>query len=1359
MKKIIAYIFILLYHQSWSQHSIYNFTNYTTKNGLASNTTYAIHKDRDGFMWFGTDDGLTKFDGQNFKVFRHKDSDPRSIGRGSVAAITEDNHGNLWVGICTTLSLYDRSQNQFTNIDFTPYGWIRSLCSDSRGNLWVGTYTGLYYLDTRTKQIRGYRKNEKDVDALSSDVILCLFEDSKKRIWVGSNAGLHRLKEDRKGFIRFEHNPKNPTSISSSIVRSIAEGTNGEFWFGTDEGLNLLQDDNRFLSYQHHPNNPNTLSNNKIYKIIFDKDGMLWVGTDDGANVFDTHTKKAFRIANTIAKNQYYQNDFVGHSVREIYIDHNGLYWLSTLQGGINKYDANLAFFNHKSYNPFDARGLSARSITSFAEMPNGKIYIGTDGGGLNLYDKKTGLIEHILFNKLIPSKIVGALEVLGNKLIIGTYGDGMYILDTENKQVKYIKIRANQGSDVPVNCLKVDKQGNIWIGTNGEGVFIYETSTQKLHSIRDLYQSTSKVYNFLTNGYTTTLEEDAQGNMWIGTNGAGCAIYNPKNHKIEILNHATSNLALDRILSIYCDTRGKVWMGVFGVGLCTFDFQQRKFIQYGEAQLLSNDIVYKILEDEENNLWVSTNQGISKFDPRKKTFKNYNYHNGVQQSTFNMGAGIKTQSGEIYFGGLDGFNYFIPSTLNINNKTPKLILTDLKIGNKSVIPSENAEIDKPIAVADKITLSYKQNFSLDFVALNYTSPQESQYSYILEGFDKEWNKVGSVTNAVYTNLDPGKYLFRLKAQSEDGSWHTPEKVIEVNVLPPLWKTPIAYFIYFYIIFFTLWYLRKRGIQKLKNEFELEKERTENERRIELEKLKIKFLTNLSHELKTPLTLVLNPVESLLVNEQSEKKIQTLNLINRNAKRLLNLVNQLLDFRRIEDNELKLHLSEGDMIEVAKDIFESFKYLSESKHIQLDFESATKSYYCDFDKDKIERILLNLLSNALKFTDPNGSVYFHVEIVTEGSGIKFIVGDTGSGFSKEMYEKIFDRFFQIPTNESTLNQGSGIGLSITKEFVKLHGGNIEVDSEEGMGSTFTVFLPLKEKNSTPQQETFIQQHEEFSEEECAIDIQDTASEKFEKPAILLIDDSEDIRFYLKENLSDKYKIIEASDGKQGWQKALSAHPLLIVSDVNMPKMDGISLLQKIRNDNRTKHIPVILLTVLAEEKDQLNGLSLGANDYLVKPFSFNLLDVKIGNLLKTNQTFRETYSKHINVETPEVQVESQDEKFLLEVTRHIEENMLQTNLSVEEVSKMMNMSRSTFYIRILALTGETPVEYIRSMRLKKAAYLLEKSDLRIADISFEVGFSNTNYFARAFKTKYQITPTEYIRLKRKTDILVEKTEI
>jgi DNA-binding response OmpR family regulator len=515
---------------------------------------------------------------------------------------------------------------------------------------------------------------------------------------------------------------------------------------------------------------------------------------------------------------------------------------------------------------------------------------------------------------------------------------------------------------------------------------------------------------------------------------------------------------------------------------------------------------------------------------------------------------------------------------------------------------------------------------------------------------------------------------------------------------------------------------------------------------MELEQLKIKFLTNLSHELKTPLTLILNPIENLLFKEKNSEKVDTLNLINRNAKRLLNIVNQLLDFRKIEENELKLNTSEGDLVAVAKEIFDSFKYISDRKHIHLDFYSSLIEFHTIFDKDKVERILLNLLSNAIKFTNENGKVYFHIQPDAE-YGIKLIVGDTGIGLPAEKLEKIFDRFYQVNNQDNILNQGSGIGLSITQEFVKLHGGTINVESIEGRGSIFTVVIPLLEIKQIESNELLMPMEEEINQpaikEQAFIE-----PSKIEKPIVLLVDDSEDIRIYLRESLKDQYRIVEASDGMKGWQKALSSHPEIIVSDISMPNMDGISLVKKLKNDNRTKHIPVILLTVLAEEIDQLKGLQIGANDYLTKPFNFQLLNLKICNLLALNNVFKDTYTKQISIEIPKVEFMSEDEKYLLKISQFIEDYISNPDLSVTELSKKMNTSRGTMYSKILSLTGETPVEFIRSIKLKKAAILLENSDMKISHIAYEVGFSNPNYFTRAFKAKYNISPSEYILLKR-----------
>jgi signal transduction histidine kinase/DNA-binding response OmpR family regulator len=650
--------------------------------------------------------------------------------------------------------------------------------------------------------------------------------------------------------------------------------------------------------------------------------------------------------------------------------------------------------------------------------------------------------------------------------------------------------------------------------------------------------------------------------------------------------------------------------------------------------------------------------------------------------------------------------------------------------------------------------LSYKQNFSIDFIALNYTVPYENRYAYKLDGFDKEWNKVGTNNTAVYTNLDPGNYVFRLKAYSEDGSWETPEKIINIVVKPPFWKTYYAYFCYFLMILLAIWVIRRSSVQKLKNEFMrtqerlemkhlIEKERHDAEQKMELEKVKIKFLTNLSHELKTPLTLVLNPIENLMFQENSVERLEMLTLINRNAKRLLNLVNQLLDFRKIETNELTLHSTDGDLITFTQEIVDSFKYIAVRKNISLHFVSTFSNYNTCFDKDKLERILINLLSNAIKFTNDGGNV--SLQITADGeTGVKIILRDTGIGLSSDMTDKIFERFFQADNNIDILNQGSGIGLSIAQEFVKLHGGTIRVESEEGVGSAFIIFMPFVPID-------FQQSIVQIPSEQALDSIASFAKKeppKIEMPVVLIVDDDDDLRAYLVQSLKTKYKIIEASDGRQGWQKALANHPQIIISDVNMPGVDGIEMVRKIKNDNRTKHIPVIMLTVLSEETEQLKGLEAGASDYLTKPFSFHLLNIKIENLLSLNSLLKSTYTKHIQLETPEVEVVSEDEKFLLKFTRYVEEHIENPNLSIEELSKAMFVSRGTLYVKVLSFTGETPVEYVRSLKLKKALSMLQKNDMKISQIAYSVGFSNPNYFARAFKAKYNVSPSEYVTLSK-----------
>jgi signal transduction histidine kinase/ligand-binding sensor domain-containing protein/DNA-binding response OmpR family regulator len=1204
---------------------------------------------------------------------------------------------------------------------------------DYTGTLWIGGYTGLFRFEPRTRNILHYEGAPGIPNQLISNTIVSLFEDSRGRLWVGANEGLHLYERNKNSFIRYTHAGTNNLSITDNSVRTITEDIYGNLWFGTnDGGISQLQPgSNYFNNYKFIANNTNSLNSDRVYALASDTEGKLWVGTEEGLCILDIRSGNIIRVDNN-SRNKYGLNK---RSVRSIYIDKNAVYWIGTFQGGVSKYDKNLVFFNLRQSNPFDEMGLRSQIVTSFAEDDNGDIYVGTDGGGLNHYHKKTGLFCHpklidATTDKTLP---ILSLERAGNELWIGTYGRGLYILNMQSGAVRHY-IKGDGPQDLLSNDifnLEKDSKGNVWIGTNGFGVNIYDPKAGTFHRLAK-YPVGDDV-KLPGNGFIRSIKEDKTGNIWIATNGSGIVIYDPLKKDCKQLMRDNSNLPSDLVSDIYLDQKGEIWIGTLEAGISKYN-GNNSFTTYSEEDGLSNAAIYKILESEPGKLWLSHNKGISCFDINTKRFKNYSHQNGLQKSTFFMGAGLETSNGELFFGGLDGFNFFDPRTFRPNKVVPSLVFTDLKISNRSIIPGPDEAIKEHISVAKEITLGYKQNFSLDFVALNYTAPQENRYSYKLEGFDKDWSHVGTSTKAVYTNLDPGYYTFRLKATSDDGAWTSSETFIRIYVKPPFWRTTWAYIIYAVLITGILIMWRYLTIRRLKGRFTREQE-----------KLKIRFLTNLSHEFRTPISLIVGPVEKLMGQEANESKYKQLTMVKRNANRLLNLVNQLLDFRKLETNELTINLVQADLVAFVKDIADSFIDMSESKHINFSFTSTLDHLYTSFDKGKLERILFNLLSNAFKFTNKDGEISLKIE-PQSATEVKIIVADTGVGIGPAAKEKIFDRFFQAGAQESVLNQGSGIGLSITKEFVRLHGGTIGVESTPGKGSVFTVVLPC-----TPH--TASEEASRVTVPPVTITVGNETGKPHsevsgsDKPTILLVEDNEDFRSYLKENLEVYYKIIEAPDGKEGWQKVLSSHPLIVVSDISMPYMDGIALCQKMKSDKRTSHIPVILLTALTGETNHLKGLRTGAVDYLTKPFNFEILNVKIKNLLGFNQNLKDTYSRHIKIDTPPVAVQSEDEKLMLQVARFIEDNIDSPELSVEELSRHVFMSRGSLYSKIVTLTGETPVEFIRSFRLNKAAELLQHSDMKIAEIGYAVGFATPNYFTRAFKTKFGISPSDYCKLK------------
>ena len=1343
-----------------------NFTSLTSKEGLLSNTVNAILKDRYGLMWFATDDGLNKFDGTNFTVYRHIPGDSTSLRANEILALYEDSRG-LWIGTSGgAISLYDRKKDRFLQFPLAgdasglvPNAVIRGICSDGQGKIWIAQFEAPYILDPVSGKLEklelGYPAGTAPGISLE-----CVFADSRGRMWVGTDGGLFLYQADTHTFRRFRHNPSQKGSLINDDVKVLAEDRSGQIWVGTTQGLCVMRpDEGDFVAYRDMDADNKVLGEMAINAIVPDADGKLWIGTMEGLHVLDP---KTMRVRKFLPDGD--AHGLTSRAIKSIYIDREGIYWLGTYHGGIDKFDKNLNLFDIKLGDAFPNDGARSSVVTSFAERRNGHVWVGTDGGGLYSFDRTTGEIKRVplwVDGRERNGLTVLALSLARNgRLYIGTLESGLIVMDTATGRCRHLTAdRGGSGSPGgttlsgnDVYSLLEDGRGRIWAGTNGQGVDVIENDRV---IARYTPSPGDKDVLMPVNGYIRALAEDRDGNIWIGTHGGGLAVLRPGDHHFTLYNQLNSRLPFDKVHALLCDSRGRMWVGTYGGGLSVFDARDGSWTNYTEKDGLENTTIYQIVEDARGGIWVSTNTGLSCFTPETKTFRNFTSLNGLQNNNFVHGAGMRLSDGELLFGGLEGFNYFSPSQLTINRNMPAVILTDLQIANKSVQPGPGSPIGDQISVADAIRLDYKQNFALSFVALNYTLPKRNLYAYMLEGVDKDWN-IGAMNTARYTNLDPGRYVFRVKASNNDGLWSTEERSISIYLKPPLWRTVYAYIFYVLAAGGLLFYSRHRGIARIRSKFQLERERAEVRRTQELDRMKLKFLTNLSHEFRTPIALIMGPVNELLSQPPDGGSKDKLYMIRRNARRLLNLVNQLLDFRKMEEQELRLLPAPGELVSFVRDVVQSFSDLSGRRHIRLDFTSPIPRLDALFDHDKIERILFNLLSNAFKFTLDEGSISVVLDAGDgpDASGKRWVsirVIDTGIGIPADKVDRIFDRFFQHVSGEGVLNQGTGIGLSIVKEFVRMHGGSVGVQSEPGRGSTFTVLVPLEVTTETAGVEE--EEEESVATAETAEGEETEAGEEAETeagmPTILLVEDNEDFRWYLKDNLKKSYRVIEASDGKEGWQKALATHPQLIVSDISMPQMDGILLSKKLKADRRTCHVPIILLTALTGDAQTVQGLETGANDYITKPFNFDVLHAKMRSLLELGRNQKSIYTRQMKLLQPAPGVQSEDERLFQALAHCLEENLMSPQLSVEFLSRQVGMSRSSLYRKVLEITGETPVEYIRSFKLEKAAALLEKSDLTIAEVAYQTGFSTPNYFARAFKAKFNMQPSDYISQRRK----------
>ena len=1345
---VLCYLFLFPFSSAGQQGTM-KFTRLTTKDGLSSNTVYDIIKDKTGMLWIGTGQGLDKFDGENFKVYRFGSPVKAPYYSQEVKSLCLDKDGNLWAAVIGNgLFRYNRCLDEFER--FAPTDWhgqisnnyISKIICDHENRLWLATMNGLDLLDLKRKTIKVYNEQPGVKSSLGNRSALAVFEDKQNKIWVGTSNGLFQLNQSNSTFLAWQHNDAEPSSLAGKDVYDIAEDQNGSIWVATTNGLSKLNKaTNDFQNFRYNYKNEQSISGNISYRIMPQDKNHLWIGTEGGLDQLDINTGAIVRY-NYDERNPY---TLPNKSIRNIYFDGQGTCWLSTFSNGVVKFDKNLTLFNVVQARPYDPRGLSENFVNALQEYRPGEVFVGTDGGGLDLFHVKTGSFDHLsVVSKLKLSKRV--LPVLcmkmdhHNSLWIGTYQNGLFRYHPDTKAYEQITKGTGKGdlSSNDIFCLNEDPSGKIWVGTNGDGIDIYDPVTNTTSKFKPL-PLTKAERDVPLNGYIRAIEFDQRGNVWISTWGSGFGIYSIKTGKIRIYNPINTKLPIDKVISMVQSHNGNMWLGTNGSGLYLFDIKSGQIKAVKEDSTRSSEVIHKILEDNSGVIWYSTDNGLRSYDPATHRFSKYSQANGLQNNSFQNGSGVKTSSGTLFFGGTNGFNFFTAADVKHNNIIPPVVLTGLQLNNVPVTPGKNAPITEDINTAKNIRLDYKQSFSITYAALNYTLPTQNNYAVMLKGLDRSWNLVGKLKTAYYTNLDPGEYTFMVKAANNDGVWNNTGTSIKIIVNPPWWRTNLAYFSYLVIFITGLWAIRRQGIKKI----EMRQQEQQAKALHELDMMKIKFLTNLSHEFRTPISLILSPTEKLLRQYKDDQLTGQLQVIRRNGKRLLNLVNQLLDFRKLEENELKLILSDGEIVSFVADLTESFRDLSASKKISLIFRGPAHQIIAKFDPDKIERIIFNLLSNAFKFTPEGGSITVKLqeEKSLPGANISNIsisVLDTGIGIPEQKIDRIFDRFYQADELSSAINQGTGIGLSITKELAEMHGGTIHVESVAGKGSIFTLNIPLEKTEQHVAVVPTTPDEAHLTPVKKAAVLPDG-----DLPQVLIVDDNDELRNYLADSLRPFYKVTEAADGNSGWQRALSSHPDLIISDISMPYMDGIGLSKKLKADKRTNHIPIILLTALTGQANLLEGLETGASDYLTKPFDFEVLNLKIKNLLKLNKSLKDTYSKQLKVTPGDIEIESSSEKFLKSVVTYVEENMNNVRFSVDELSNHFHMSRGTMYYKILELTGLPPVEFVRTIKLDKAAIMLEKSDLSVSQIAYATGFATPHYFTKSFKAKFNMLPREY----------------
>lgn len=1322
---VLACFFITIFCQAQSVEEHYYFRNLSIRNGLSQNTVNAILQDRKGFMWLGTKDGLNRYDGLSFRKFKHDAANPRSIGNCFITSLYEDFNGNIWVGTDAGVYIYYPEKEAFEEFDCQSLEKTRiersvsMIAGDKQGRVWIAVEAqGMFCYDTRQKLLRNYPLSE-----ISSN-IKCFTFDSGGTLWLGFYGdGLYYSKDNLATVHPYGSPEDGKREFEGGVITKIVQGNYNCLYIGSvKEGvseLNLTSGQVR-----------NLLAIDESGESIFCRDLLpysdneLWIGTESGIYIYNLRTAQFIHLRASL----YDSYSLSDNAIYALYKDREEGLWIGSYFGGVDYYPRQYTYFA-KYYPKNIANSLHGKRVREFCRADDGTLWIGTEDGGLNHFNPKTK--EFHFFEPSAGFTNIHGLCMDGSHLWVGTFSKGLRVIDTRTGVVLRTYTEGHTPhslNDNSIFSICRTSAGEIYLGTLF-GLLRYNRTQDSFDCIPEL------------NGkFVYDIKEDSYGNLWLATyaNGAYCYDVSARRWKNYVFDAEDErSLPYDKVLSVFEDSYRQIWLTTQGGGFCLFHPDTETFTRYGLKDGLPNDVVYQIVEDDDRFLWLTTNNGLVRFDPKTMEMKVFSTANGLPTNQFNYRSGFKDEAGNIYLGSINGFVAFDPRTFAENRQVPAVAITDFLLFNKEVSVGEtDSPLKSSITFSDKVVLTADQNsFSFRIAALSYQAPRMNKLMYKLEGFDEGWLTIGESPLVTYSNLGYGDYVFKVKASNSDGVWNEQETSLHLSILPPFYLSGWAYC--FYVLFFmgclvcAIFYFKRRNYRKQHRQMEM----LEQEKEREVYHAKIDFFTNVAHEIRTPLTLIKGPLENIILKKEvdSETK-EDLYIMKQNTERLLNLTNQLLDFRKTETRGFRLNFTECDVVAVLRETYFRFTSLAKQKGLDFILELPQECFMADVNQEALTKIISNLLNNGVKYA----STYLRISLETDEKVFHIRTFNDGEMIPDTMKEEIFKPFVRLD-KEDEVTTGTGIGLALSRSLAELHQGSLMMEKGEEV-NCFCLTLPVNQDSTITLSAENVSQVEENS---CGWEQEETDT-KEKKPMILVVEDNPDMLAFIRKQLTTEYSVLTAMNGIEALAVLDNHYVNLVVSDVMMPQMDGFELCKTIKSDLSYSHIPVVLLTAKTNIQSKIEGLELGADAYIEKPFSVEYLLANISSLIHNREKLRQTFAKSPFVAANTMALTKADEEFIWKLNDIIQANLHNPEFSMEDMADALKMSRSSFYRKIKGVLDLSPNEYLRLERLKQAAQLLKEGKSRVNEICYTVGFNSPSYFSKCFLKQFGVLPKDFI---------------